>query len=192
MSRHDPVPEHAPRATPHDRVRVAVVADAVGIAAVQVAGWRAAYAHILPSAELAELSVGRSEQLWHWVIGGSPASGKHVLVAEGGDGEVVGFSAFGPEREPDEHAEATTELYAFYVRPGRWGKGVGHALMTATLHLWQQRGVRSAKLWVYERNDRARTFYARHGWRHDRRTPPTGTAPDERELCYRRALSSPT
>lgn len=189
MSRRDhPVPEHAPRATPHDRVRLAVLADAAGVAAVQVAGWRAAYAGILPSVELAELSVGRSERLWHGVIGGSAESGKCVLVAEGGDGEVVGFSALGPEREESERAEATTELYAFYVHPERWGQGIGHALMAATLHLCRQRGARSVKLWVYERNARARTFYARHGWHHDPHTPPTGTAPNELEICYRRQL----
>ncbi|MBU7598358.1 GNAT family N-acetyltransferase [Streptomyces sp. P38-E01] len=78
-------------------VRSAVPADAGGIAVVQVDGWRAAYAHILPPAELAELSLVRAEQLWHGVIGGARESGKQVLVAEGDGGEVLGFAALGPD-----------------------------------------------------------------------------------------------
>lgn len=135
-------------------VRSAVPADAGGIAVVQVDGWRAAYAHILPPAELAELSLVRAEQLWHGVIGGARESGKQVLVAEGDGGEVLGFAALGPERAPvpspsptpadpepepgsgltaAEHSLPAGELYAFYVHPRHWRHGLGGALMDAAL-----------------------------------------------------------
>ncbi|MCK1796675.1 GNAT family N-acetyltransferase [Streptomyces sp. XM4193] len=198
---------------------------------VQVDGWRAAYAHILPPAELAGLSLVRAEQLWHGVIGGARESGKQVLVAEGARGEVLGFAALGPERAPvpyrtpagadsaadtgpaavaepspesgperqpghepspaAEHTLPAGELYAFYVHPRHWRHGVGRALMDAALGRWTQNGVRAAVLWVYERNVSARAFYEDHGWHHDPHTPPTGTPPDELELCYRRRLPLP-
>lgn len=181
---------HTPQRQAH-AVRPAVPDDATAVATVQVAGWRSAYARILPPAELAGLSVTRSARMWREVIEGSARSGKQVLVAAQPDGEVTGFSAFGPERETSGPAPATAELYAFYVHPRHWRQGIGDMLMADTLPLLQQREERAAKLWVYERNAAARAFYQRHGWRHDARTPPAGSTPQELELCYRLRLTAP-
>lgn len=79
-----------------------------------------------------------------------------ILVAESG-AEIVGFTQYGPPR--DEPAVAQRELSAMYVRAGCYGTGLAHALIRAVLE-----PDRSCSLWVFERNPRARAFYAKYGF----------------------------
>ncbi|WP_343308385.1 GNAT family N-acetyltransferase [Streptomyces sp. SID5770] len=55
------------------------------------------------------------------------------------------------------------------VRPagGAWGTGVGRALLSATTGALVAAGFRSAALWVFAGNERARRFYEAAGWRAD-------------------------
>ena len=73
-----------------------------------------------------------------------------VLVA----GEVEGFLALDGEAIP-----------AFYVDAAARGRGVGAALIGAA-----QAGAPRLRLWTFRRNDGARRFYRRHGFREGRTT----------------------
>jgi GNAT superfamily N-acetyltransferase len=100
----------------------------------------------------------------------------------------------GPARDAD--AEVVGELYAIYVDPSWWGRGVGRALIGEARRLLVERGHAEAVLWVLAGNSRAEGFYLSDGWR------PDGTArrevlraawlPDDPvvvdELRYRRTL----
>ncbi|HWG56722.1 MAG TPA: GNAT family N-acetyltransferase [Gaiellaceae bacterium] len=88
---------------------------------------------------------------------------QEVWVAEEG-AELVGFAAL-----------STEMLEHLYVRPGRQGAGVGSAL----LELAKERRPQGFTLWVFQRNERARLFYERHGCRLVRLTD--GSANEERE-----------
>jgi GNAT superfamily N-acetyltransferase len=88
-----------------------------------------------------------------------------VWVAERG-GAVVGFSAWGPAREPRE-AHVDAELYAIYQEHHALGTGVGGRLLAATVEDMRQAGHRWAMLWVLETNERARGFYEHYGWHAD-------------------------
>ena len=68
------------------------------------------------------------------------------------------------------------ELYALYVRASQYGAGVGHRLIEAAI------GDVPAYLWVFEANDRARGFYARHGFEPDgsRKPEPSFGEPEVR------------
>lgn len=57
------------------------------------------------------------------------------------------------------------EIARFYARPDWIGRGVGAALMRACLEQAGQRGCATLWLDVWERNHRARAFYARWGFR---------------------------
>jgi GNAT superfamily N-acetyltransferase len=59
------------------------------------------------------------------------------------------------------------ELYAIYVDPGRYGGGIGQALLQASLRRCTDAGHERVFLWVLEGNIRARRFYERAGFRAD-------------------------
>ncbi|WP_405733030.1 hypothetical protein OG607_36720 [Streptomyces sp. NBC_01537] len=66
-----------------------------------------------------------------------------------------------------------------HVAPGDWGTGVGASLHAAYVRALCAAGLRHGTLYAWERNARARAFYARHGWRPDgrrRRGPGPGGA----------------
>ncbi|MET9856089.1 N-acetyltransferase [Streptomyces sp. NPDC006450] len=169
-------------------VREMTETDIDAVAAVRVSGWRHAYAGLMPQSYLDGLSVaGYAEQ--RRAAFADPAGAVTNLVAEGPDGAVLGWAAFGPAKDTDPEGEAPDEgeLYALYARPDVIGTGVGRALLTEVLRRAPYPAVR---LWVLEGNARARSFYERAGFR-----PDGGAFVDEAdgfpvpEVRYRRAAT---
>jgi GNAT superfamily N-acetyltransferase len=80
------------------------------------------------------------------------------------------------------------EVVGLYVDPPWWAQGVGVRLLEAVLDDLRDGGARSARLWVLERNTRARGMYERRGWVADGGTRSVSTAGDVLELRYRVAL----
>ncbi|NLE70527.1 MAG: GNAT family N-acetyltransferase [Actinomycetales bacterium] len=143
-------------------IRDAAPADAEAIAAVHVASWREAYRGVVPDAYLDGLDVASRADQWRRTLT-NLERGQHVWVAEE-EGEVLGFAFLGPSR--DEDADRTTlEVYAIYLEPHAWGRGVARELMrTVVAHVPDGAAV---TLWVLEANDRARHFYRRNGFAPD-------------------------
>lgn len=148
-------------------IRVAERADADGITDVQVASWRAGYAHVFPQSVLyADDFDATRRAFWN---GWRFTPGHRLAVAvEPGDGDqgdrVIGFASYGPERERTGSVPGRGELYAFYFHPDRWGTGAASALMEHTEERFRAEGFASAVLWVLDDNPRARRFYEKHGW----------------------------
>ena len=69
----------------------------------------------------------------------------------------------GPYRE-GEVRTADAELYAIYVDPGRYGAGIGHALLQESVRRCTAAGHDRMYLWVLKGNVRARAFYERAGF----------------------------
>ncbi|SUA80344.1 Protease synthase and sporulation negative regulatory protein PAI 1 [Nocardia otitidiscaviarum] len=86
------------------------------------------------------------------------------------DGRVIGYSLLvaAEPTDPDVAAAVTlrpvTELSKMYVLPGHHGNGVAAALMAASLD--RARTADSAGVWlgVNQENQRAQSFYAKHGF----------------------------
>lgn len=133
--------------------------DAPAIARIHVAAWQAAYRGIMAAEHLASLSVPRRQQYWQQAIAaGTP----ELLVARSGDA-LAGWIAFGACRD----AGATPqdgEVWAFYVDPAHWSRGVGQALWRQACQRLAARGLRQACLWVLAENQRAIRFYRAAGW----------------------------
>ncbi|MFM7598634.1 MAG: N-acetyltransferase family protein [Actinomycetota bacterium] len=129
-------------------IRHATDSDVYAIAVVHVASWDAAKEGLdLPSRRTTE----ERRERWAAYL----AAGEGTLqVAD--DGRILGFIAYGPSRDDDRRGEM--EVYTLYVAPGTWSRGIGSALMEAVP------SDTTVSLWVAERNDRARAFYARHGF----------------------------
>jgi len=138
------------------QIRPAGPDDADPLGRCHVDCWREAYRGLVDGPGFrAELTrVDERVERWRQVLGGP-----HGTVVAVSDGDVVGFASAGPQRDDD--VDLPLELYALYVRQARWGTGLGHRLLEAV--------VRDApgSLWVLGTNERARTFYSRHGYRCD-------------------------
>lgn len=132
------------------------------MAALQVAGWRAAYQDLVPAAVLAGLAVDERAGA---LAARMESAVVTVLLAEQ-QGELLGFGSVGASRDPDA-LEGVAELYALYVQPGRWRGGIGELVHAAALQTMSASGFAEATLWVLEGNARAQGFYADQGWRPD-------------------------
>jgi GNAT superfamily N-acetyltransferase len=154
------------------RVRAASIEDAAAIGRVHVAGWRAAYAGLMPDAFLAGLDPALRAATWRERLGGPGDFA--ILVAER-EAAVVGFTSAGTELKAPSGGEVAGEVvgqrvgqvFALYVEPAVWGSGAGGALLAAAEQYLGRRGFRRAVLWVLPGNARARRFYGRAGWAPD-------------------------
>ncbi len=161
-------------------VRVARLADAEVLGPLHVDSWRAAYGHLLPDSFFDTLDPEVRTTRFAEMI----TEGRTVLVAD--DGEVHGFCSLGPSRDID----GWGEVYAIYLRPSSWGRGLGAELLSEAEERLAHGGFDRAMLWVLQGNTRARAFYERSGW-----TPTEtrqtlvmgGTSLDE--LIYERRLT---
>jgi GNAT superfamily N-acetyltransferase len=140
------------------RIRVATAADAHAIETIRVRGWRSAYRHVFPPADLDAFPIDPSR--WRARLE-TPPPGWTTFVAETHTG-VVGFASVGPSRDE----EGVGELYAIYVDPDAWSTGTGRALIERAEEQLRAE-YPSATLWVLEDNPRARAFYERAGWAAD-------------------------
>ena len=148
---------------PIAQVRKAKVEDAFGIAFVHVRSWQVAYRGHMPDEFLDSLDVEKRANMWREL---TQTPDKIVFVAEDQETNIVGFSALGPSRDADANP-ITAEISAIYVHPEKWQKGIGRALLAASLDQIRKCEFDQITLWVLEANQRARSFYESFGFMPD-------------------------
>ena len=166
-------------------VRPAAPDDADAIGRIQVETWRAAYTGLMPDEAIASFDVGERQRLWREGLNRTPRPGSATFVVEDG-GEVVGFATVGASRDDEAGDEA--ELYAIYLHPSRWSRGLGAALLQRAEESMRASGFRRALLWVLEGNERAERFYRAAGWEQDGRKVEQFQGAEVTELSYRKRL----
>jgi ribosomal protein S18 acetylase RimI-like enzyme len=143
-------------------IRSARPEDALHIAMIHVEAWRVAYRGIFPDQFLRELSIEQRHAGWQQILKAAEAS---TWVAEDGDTALGWISA---ARSRDVDAEQSTgEIWAVYVDPGHWSKGVGRALCAAAEQELRTQGFTDVTLWVLKDNERALRFYVSNGFVRD-------------------------
>lgn len=166
-------------------IRWATVEDAGAIAQVHVSAWRAAYRGIVPAARLAALDVERIRLRTLGRLG----SGERILVAVAG-GEVIGFASLGAGRDEDSVPGRTGEVYALYLAPEHWHRGIGARLLQRALEELAALGYGEAVLWVLAANAPARRFYEAMGFTLDGTAKGIEIGTPLEEIRYRRALGA--
>jgi ribosomal protein S18 acetylase RimI-like enzyme len=162
--------------------------DARSIAEVHVGTWREAYRELLPAEYLDALSVESRERYWADELHVLPADRRPWLADT--DVGIVGFACSGPSRD-EGAAFSTGEVYAHYVMPECWDKGVGRNLLHHAERDLLQHGYDEATLWVLADNARARGFYDVAGWHADGAVKLDRIGEREvAEVRYRRTLDS--
>jgi ribosomal protein S18 acetylase RimI-like enzyme len=141
-------------------IRSATPDDARSIATIHVEAWQAAYRGIVPDEYLDSLSIDTREPTWRQIL---LAGDSATWVAEASD-NIVGWISAAASRDADAAGASTGEIWAVYVAPGRWGRGVGRSLCeTAEQHL-RLEGLAEVTLWVLRDNERAVKFYQSNGF----------------------------
>ena len=81
------------------------------------------------------------------------------------DGEPVGYAKLTPLRAPfPDAAKGSMELQQLYVRSDLHGAGVADRLMDWSVATARKQGSPALYLTVFDHNERAKRFYARHGF----------------------------
>lgn len=145
-------------------VRDATSQDAAEVAGVHVRSWQAAYRGLFPDDYLDTLRAG--DRMAHYTFGGGRPDRPATIVAVAGD-TICGFATMGPSQ--DEDAADAGELYAIYLDPQAWGRGIGRSLIAEARVRLSRQGFAEAILWVLAGNEQAQRFYHADGWQ------PTGT-----------------
>lgn len=166
-------------------VRPATGADADAIARVQVETWRVAYRGLMPDETIAGFDIESRRRQWREGLAREPRPGSATFVAEV-DGEVVGFASVGRSRDAEAADEG--ELYAIYLNPSYWGRGIGRALLERAEESMRDFGFQHAMLWVLEGNERGERFYRHAGWECDGRKIDAFHGVEVTELRYRKPL----
>jgi len=140
------------------KVRAAIPDDSRRIAEIHVAAWKVAYAGIMDSHFLSNLSVNERETMWTKAL--SRISSNRYLAGLIDD-VVCGFCVCGPARDKDLDYSAC-ELIALNVEPEYWGRGIGSALVGEAINTLRRDKYRTAHLWVVQKNERAIKLYKRY------------------------------
>ncbi|MFJ8535335.1 GNAT family N-acetyltransferase [Streptomyces sp. NPDC093591] len=167
-------------------IRPMTTADCARVAEIRIGGWRSAYKDLVPQSHLDALDVAQDTERRRAHL--AQADGSVLNVVAERYGEVVGWACHGPYRDGEVRTE-DAELYALYVDPGRFGGGIGHALLQESLRRCTAAGHARMLLWVLEHNTRARRFYERAGFRPDGAEEPFEVdGVDVPEVRYTREL----
>ncbi|WP_323675279.1 GNAT family N-acetyltransferase [Halorubellus sp. PRR65] len=146
-------------------VRPATFADVPGIRRVAHDAYHAAYGDLVDADALdAQLDEWYSED---GVENRVLRDASTLVVADHPDDGVLGYASAGPSPADDADPPADqATLYTCYVHPDHWDERVGHALLTAIEDALRDREFTHMVVPVLAANDRARQFYADHGYTH--------------------------
>ena len=145
-------------------IRKATEADIPTIAALHVEGWKGAYGGIVDQAYLDGLTVEKRIADWKgWLAAGE----SEVFIAEA-DGVPAGFVVTGRTKTPPPGSSPirpshSGEVYALYLHPDYWRRGIGTDLLKAAARNLKEKKHSTLCLWVLEANQRARAFYEKMG-----------------------------
>ena len=129
------------------------------IATIHVEAWKAAYRGIVPDEFLDSLSIDQRESAWRGYLSAGDATAWVAQEAE----TIVGWISAAASRDADSSA-STGEIWAVYVTPGHWGKGLGRSLCKTAERNLLLGGFMEVTLWVLRDNVRAVKFYESNGF----------------------------
>jgi ribosomal protein S18 acetylase RimI-like enzyme len=154
-------------------VRAGRASDAEGLARVQVASWRAAFAGLVPDAVIAELTseaaVGQFVDRWRGAISAPPTSKHrvHVAVEKPGAPEILGFAAAGPATDEDLWPATDGELYELHVMPPVADEGHDGRLLHAVADTFAEDGFSTGYTWALLGDEARIEFLEAAGWAPD-------------------------
>lgn len=121
--------------------------------------WQSAYRGTVPSVFLDALSIDQREDFWRQEL---ERGGTTTLLAEENE-QALGWAHMGRSHDADADG-VTGELYAIYVAPEHWRRGVGQRLWRECVANLNESGFADVTLWVLKDNAGACAFYRSNGF----------------------------
>jgi ribosomal protein S18 acetylase RimI-like enzyme len=144
------------------QIRPATPEDAGVIAAIHVSSSRAVYDGVVPDETIRAFTVERREASWREILITREAD---VWIAEYGTRDL-GWICVGKSRDPDAEPR-TAELWAMYIEPASWRRGIGRALWAHAEGFLRSENYCRVTLWALQDNARALAFYRAVGFAED-------------------------
>ncbi|HLS50239.1 MAG TPA: GNAT family N-acetyltransferase [Actinomycetaceae bacterium] len=139
-------------------LQVALETDAEFLVDLYLKGWRETYTGEIPEAAIAEVA-SEAPQRWRtWLAAEESRAWFAVDARPDNAGQPIGFIAVEAQGP---HAPKPLYVTALYVLAAHQGRGAGSALLEHAT------GDAPCYLRVSQRNERAISFYERHGFRAD-------------------------
>ncbi len=132
--------------------------DVDELSRLHVLCWQQAYATLLPTEYLRDLSVEQRAANWRRTIADSEV---FVELACLGD-RILGFVSAGPAR-PEALKYGDGEIYAIYLHADFYNSGIGGKLLTAAQHFWASNNGNCLVVFYIADNVRAGNFYKSKG-----------------------------
>ena len=154
-------------------VRAARASDAAGLAEVQIASWRSAFAGLVPDAVIEELTSAEAAsqftERWRQAISAPPTSKHrvHVAVAAPGSADLLGFAAAGPATDEDLWPATDGELYELHVVPAVADGGHDGRLLHAVADTFAEDGFSTGYTWALAGDEARIGFLKAAGWAPD-------------------------
>ena len=142
-------------------VRLAKEADAPFCAKIHIDSWNFAYVESIPR-EILEKQNAKRYSLWEMLLKNNTDS--HYVITY--KGTIIGFMTINPPRE-DDLPPGTYEITGLYLAPEFVGKGCGKYAMDRAKDMIRRRGCTCISLWVLDKNERAKKFYEKNGFKAD-------------------------
>lgn len=146
-------------------INTAAYPDSPDLAHLHVEGWRAAYGGLADQDYLDALDHAEKEAAWRNILMKNEST---TLIARVDGGNPAGFVSFGRLRTPPPGSSPirplySAEIYALYVLPEYWRKGLGRQLLAQAAAGLKDMKHDSLCLWVLDGNKRAIEFYKAMG-----------------------------
>ena len=162
------------------RIREAVTGDEKVLAYIQTESWKAAFADILPSADLEKsTNIEKTTQMYQRILQSGMCSIAISFV------EDTPHCISARRKNRCNLGDAVGELICIHSLQDGWGKGYGSEMVKYVLNDLRQAQYRSVILWVFEANTRARRFYEKHGFK---LTEQTNSFNGVTEVMYEKGL----
>jgi ribosomal protein S18 acetylase RimI-like enzyme len=166
------------------KIRLATPDDALPLARLHVAAWRAAYRGLVPDEFLDGLDVdARAARFRSWL---TAREAENHMAEE--DRELWGWLTVDGCRDPDLDPQTTGEIWGIYLAPAHWRQGLGRTLCRYGEEILRSRGYAVATLWVLSGNERARRFYEAMGFFADGASKSPDLGVPLEAVRYRKAL----
>lgn len=147
---------------PH--IRLATADDIPAIAALHIEGWKGAYGGMVDQAYLDRLSV--EKRIEDWTVWMASGESETYLAEEGGIAAgfiTIGRTKTAPPGSSPIRPSHSGEVYALYLHPDYWRKGIGTMLLKHAAKALKDKKHSTLCLWVLDANTRAKAFYEKMG-----------------------------
>lgn len=166
-------------------IRAATPEDIPALARIHIAGWQGAYGGLVDQAYLDSLSVDERVEQWKEWMGTAETT---TLIAEEA-GQAVAFITHGrtktpPPGESKIRPQYPAEIYALYIMPSHWRRGIGGKLLKSAAGAIKEQKLNGLCLWVLEGNARGKSFYEKMGGQRIGKKMIRIGPNELKEICY--------